>query len=91
MKASAIFFAFFLLFTSASIAVPIPLFPGNMVSTLVEFPASEYIVYLEALTNGMTYAFVTWAVFFLLVRKLESSTSMESKKRPDEKRGLPAY
>jgi hypothetical protein len=91
VKASAIFFAFLLLFTSASIAVPIPLFPGNMVSTLVEVPAAEYIVYLEAFTNGVTYAFITWAVFFLLVRKIESSMSMEPKKRPDEKRGLSAY
>jgi len=38
MKASVIFFAFFLLFTSAAIALPIPLFPGNMVSTLVGIP-----------------------------------------------------
>ncbi len=91
MKASAIFFAFFLLFTSASIAVPIPLFPGNMISTLVEFPASEFIVYFEALANGVTYAFVTWIVFSLLARKLEGSMSTESKKRSNEKRGLSAY
>jgi len=91
MKASAIFFAFFLLFTSAAIALPIPLFPGNMVSTLVGFPASEYIVYSEALANGMTYAFVTWMVFSLLARKLDNSTSMEQKRRPSEKRGLSAY
>jgi hypothetical protein len=91
MKATAIFFAFFLLFTSASLAVPVPMFPGNMVATLVEFPASEYIVYLEALTNGLTYAFVTWIIFFLLARKLESATAMEPKKRPNENRGLSAY
>lgn len=91
MKASAIFFAFFLLFTSASIAVPIPLFPGNMVSTIVTIPASDYIVYLEALTNGVTYAFVTWLLFSVLARKLESSSSTETKKRPNEKRGLSAY
>ena len=91
MKASAIFFAFFLLFTSVSIAVPIPIFPGNMVSTLIEFPASEFIVYFEALANGVTYAFVTWLVFSLLVRKLESSMSTEQKRRPSGKRGLSAY
>jgi hypothetical protein len=30
-----------------------------MISTLVGFPASEYIIYFEALANGITYAFVT--------------------------------
>jgi len=67
------------------------MFPGNMVPTLVNIPASEYIIYLEALTNGLTYAFVSWLIFFLLAKKLESSTSMEQKKRSNEKRGLSAY
>ena len=79
MKATPIFFAFFLLFTAASIAVPIPLFPGNMISTLPEVPASEYVIYMEALTNGLTYGFITWAVFFLVARKLENSASTDSK------------
>jgi hypothetical protein len=77
MRATAIFVAFFLLFTSASIAVPIPLFPGNMVPTLLGMPPSEYIPYLEALTNGLTYGFIIWMVFFLLVRKIENSLSTE--------------
>ena len=80
MRATAIFAAFFLLFTSASIAVPIPLFPGNMVPTLFGIQASEYILYLEALTNGLTYGFITWIVFFLLARKIENSLSMDSKR-----------
>jgi hypothetical protein len=80
MRATAIFAAFFLLFTSASIAVPIPLFPGNMISTLLGIPASEYLPYLEALTNGLTYGFITWLVFFLLARKIENSLSMDSKR-----------
>jgi hypothetical protein len=80
MRATAIFFVFFLLFTSASIAVPIPLFPGNMISTLFGISASEYIIYLEALTNGLTYGFITWIVFFLLAKKIENSLSMDSKR-----------
>jgi len=80
MRATAIFFVFFIMFTSASIAVPIPLFPGNMISPLFGIPASEYIPYLEALTNGLTYAFITWIVFFLLARRIEKSMSMESKR-----------
>jgi hypothetical protein len=80
MRATAIFAAFFLLFTSASIAVPIPLFPGSMIPKLFGISASEYIPYLEALTNGLTYAFITWIVFFLLARKIEKSMSMESER-----------
>jgi hypothetical protein len=77
MRATAIFVAFFLLFTTASIAVPIPLFPGNMVPTLLGIPPSEYIPYLEALTNGLTYGFIIWIVFLLLARKIENSLSTE--------------
>ena len=80
MRATAIFFVFFLLFTSVLIAVPIPLFPGNMISTLFGIPPSEYMPYLEALTNGLTYGFITWLIFFLLDKKLENSLSMDSER-----------
>ena len=80
MKASAIFFVFFLLFTAASIAVPVPMFPGNMISGLLGIQASEYLILLEGLTNGATYAFITWLVFVLLVRRIEHAMSMESEK-----------
>jgi len=80
MRATAIFAAFFIMFTSASIAVPIPLFPGNMISTLFGIPASEYMPYLEALTNGLTYGFITWIVFFLVDKKIEKSMSIDSKR-----------
>jgi len=80
MRATPIFFAFFLLFTAASIAVPIPLFPGNMVATLIGLPLSYYMLYLEAITNGLTYGFVTWLVFFFVDKKLENSMSINSKK-----------
>ena len=62
-----------------------------MISTLVGFPAYEYIVNFEAFANGITYAFVTWMMFSLLARKLDSSMSTEKKRRPTEKRGLSAY
>jgi hypothetical protein len=80
MRATAIFVAFFLMFTSASIAVPIPLFPGNMISSLFGIPTPEFMTYLEALTNGLTYGFITWLVFFVVDRKLEKSMSMNSER-----------
>jgi hypothetical protein len=69
MKAGAIFVAFFLLFTCASIAVPVPLFPGNIIQTWLNVP------YINAIVNGLTYGFITWIVFFLVNRKIEKSLS----------------
>jgi len=80
MRATPIFLAFFLLFTAASIAVPISLFPGNLVTTFIEIQFLEYIIFIEAITNGFTYGFVTWLVFFLVDKKLEKSMSITSKK-----------
>ena len=80
MRATSIFIAFFLIFTAASIAVPIPLFPGNMITTISGIPASSYMPYLEALTNGLTYGFIIWVVFFCVDKKLEKSLSMDSKR-----------
>ena len=80
MRATPIFFAFFLLFTAASIAVPISLFPGNLITTFFEIQFLEYIIFIEAITNGLTYGFVTWLVFFLVDKKLEKSMSITSKK-----------
>jgi len=72
MKAAPIFIAFFILFTLATLAVPIPLFPGNMVIAMMEISTTEVILYLEALTNGLVYGFITWLVFFVVFKKLEN-------------------
>ena len=85
MKALAIFVAFFLIFTSASIAVPIPLFPGSMVPTLLKISPSDYLIYLEALINGLTYGFLTWIIFRLIDKKLESQSIAPEKKQSEER------
>jgi hypothetical protein len=69
MRAGAIFLAFFLLFTCASIAVPVAMFPGNMVQTWLDVP------YLNAVVNGLTYGFITWIVFLFINRRIEKSLS----------------
>jgi hypothetical protein len=73
IRGTAIFLSFFMLFTAASIAVPIPLFPGNLISSHLEIPTSEYTPYLRALTNGLTYGFVTWIIFYLVDKKMEKA------------------
>jgi len=69
MRAGAIFVAFFLLFTCASIAVPVPMFPGSVVQMWLDLP------YINAFVNGLTYGFITWIVFFFVNRKIEKSMS----------------
>ena len=83
MRATPIFFAFFLLFTLASLAVPIPLFPGSAITVLIQNPISaitEYLVYIAAITNGLIYGIVVWVVFFFVDRKLEKAIAMEPNK-----------
>jgi len=80
MRAMGIFAAFFLLFTSASIAVPIPLFPGSMIPSLLGIPTSDYVPYLEAVINGLTYGFIIWIVFFMVDKRIDKSVSMDSEK-----------
>lgn len=81
MRAAAIFVAFFLLFTCASIAVPVPLFPGNMVPSWSRISLSVFAPYVEAVVNGLVYGFVTWMVFFLVDRKMDKSLSTEGSRR----------
>ena len=81
MRATPIFFAFFLLFTLASLAVPIPLFPGSAVTAYIQTPVSaisEYLVYIAAIANGLIYGIVVWVVFFFVDKKLEKSLAMNS-------------
>ena len=73
MRATATFFAFFLLFTAASIAVPIPLFPGNMIPALLGLQTLEILHYLGALTNGLTYGFIIWIIFYLVDKRMEKA------------------
>ena len=79
MRATAIFVAFFLLFTCASIAVPVPMFPGNIIPTWFRIPLSGYAPYIEAVANGLLYGFITWMVFFLVNRKIDRASSADSK------------
>ena len=86
MRATPIFFAFFLVFTLASLAVPIPLFPGNVITEFIETPIAaiaEYMTYIAAITNGLIYGIVVWVVFFFVDKKLEKSMSMNSDKLSD--------
>ena len=74
MRATAVFVVFFVLFTSASIAVPIPLFPGNAVQSWLKTSIPEYAPYVGATANGLLYGFIMWMVFFLIDRRIDRTT-----------------
>lgn len=74
MRGGAIFLVFFIFFTSATLAVPIPLFPGNIVHSVFSssgIPVSFYTTLFEAVANGLLYGLLVWIVFVLVSRKLE--------------------
>lgn len=73
IRATAIFLSFFMLFTAASVAVPIPLFPGNIICSHLEMTTSAYASYLGALTNGLTYGFLNWIIFYLVDKRMEKA------------------
>ena len=73
MRGGALFLAFFLLFTLASLAVPVPLFPGSIIHAMFGLPIDSYAPLISAITNGIAYGLVVWLVFFLATRKLDES------------------
>jgi len=79
MRATPVFFAFFLLFTLASLAVPIPLFPGSAITAYIQTPISaisEYLVYIATISNGLIYGIFVWVVFFFVDKKIEKAIAM---------------
>jgi uncharacterized RDD family membrane protein YckC len=77
MKDSPVFVVFFAFFTLATIVVPIPMFPGNMIYTWFGIPATSYAFYASAIINGITYGLVAWIVYVLASKKIEKTTSQE--------------
>ena len=66
-----ILIVFFLMFTSASLLIPSPMFPGNAFCVLIGGMISEYARYLSAIFNGVFYGSLLWLVFTVISRRLE--------------------
>lgn len=87
MRGGAVFVAFFLLFTLATLAVPVPLFPGSMIHAVFGIPDINP-PFISAITNGVTYGLFVWLVFFLATRNLDESTVSNYKgKKSSNQRG----
>jgi len=71
MMGTPILIIFFLMFTTASILAPFPMFPGNFLCAKLGLTFAEYALYLGAAFNGLFYGVVVWLVFAGLSKKLE--------------------
>jgi hypothetical protein len=71
MKWASILIIFFLMFTTASLLAPFPMFPGNFLCFKIGPAVTEYTLYLSAAFNGLFYGALVWAVFAGISRKLE--------------------
>ena len=66
MKAGVVFTVFFILFSCITLSVPVPLFPGNVIGDLFNFPG------VDAVMNGIVYGLTTWIGYLLILRKIEN-------------------
>jgi hypothetical protein len=83
LRGGPIFLAFFALFTVASFAVPVPLFPGNVVPVWFSSPSPDYASLVSAVVNGVTYGLIVWLVFIVATRKLDESGVSDYKNKKD--------
>jgi hypothetical protein len=70
MKGSKILVAFFLIFTSASLLIPSPIFPGNVLCAFLGGEVSQFNGVVGAFLNGVFYGVVVWLVFVGISRRL---------------------
>jgi hypothetical protein len=70
MKGAIILVVFFGLFAAASLLIPSPMFPGNVLCKLIGGAAFENIRYFSALLNGILYGGTLWLLFIGLSRRL---------------------
>lgn len=73
MRGGAVFLVFFILFTLATLAVPVPLFPGNMLPQWFGLTSGTSASLFSAVVNGFTYGLVIWLVFIVATRGLDES------------------
>ena len=71
MRGIPILIVFFSIFLVASLLIPSPMFPGNVICTLIGKIEEEYAEILSALFNGVFYGIVLWLVFVVVSRRFE--------------------
>jgi len=74
MRGVPILIIFFLMFTTASLLAPFPMFPGNFLCLAIGSAVVAYTQYLSAAFNGLFYGVVVWLMFAGISRKLEQES-----------------
>jgi TRAP-type C4-dicarboxylate transport system substrate-binding protein len=70
MRGTLILIVFFSLFGGASLLIPKPMPPGNLLTALTGGVMDGYGQILSALVNGIFYGVILWSVFILLSKRL---------------------
>jgi hypothetical protein len=70
LRGAIILIVFFGLFTAASLLIPTPMFPGNVLVNLIGGELSRYPAYASAFFNGVLYGVVLWLIFIAVSRRL---------------------
>lgn len=71
MRGGTILLAFFSIFTAVSVAIPTPMFPGNLFCGLLGEKVQDYARVISALFNGAFYGGILSIMFISLGKKLE--------------------
>lgn len=81
MKGAYFFIVFFLLFTSAIIFIPTPMFPGDNLLRAANLATLEHASILSALINALVYGLTAWAIFVFAMKRIENTAPKEPSKK----------
>ena len=81
MQGLVIFAAFFIIFSASTIAIPSPLFPGNVICLLLGIPDENQIIMTSAITNGIFYGSLAWIIFSLASKWIENNLAKNKLER----------
>ena len=83
MRGLAVFTVFFNIFLVSSLAIPIPLFPGNLAGYLLMTSNLTITSFMSGLVNGLFYGFLAWIVTTLSFKWIERAVAKS--KLPEKK------
>jgi hypothetical protein len=86
LKGAYFFVVFFLLFASAILFIPTPMFPGDILVRMADLAGLAYASVLSALINALVYGLVAWAIFVFVMRRIENSSVSKQSVEKSKKR-----
>lgn len=86
MKGAYFFVIFFLLFVTAILLIPAPMFPGDNLLAMVNLATLEYGYILGALINALFYTLIAWTIFVLAMRRIGGTSTAKSSIKKNEKK-----